>query len=78
MCHRGLKIKEFFVYFDCVQLAIGWRGHVTIQMRECSTKSKQERTTFRKARQTQSGLNHGGVCIDSFLCDKMIVCPTFF
>ena len=33
----------FFFYFDCVQLAIGWRGHVTLHMRGRRTVQNQNK-----------------------------------
>ena len=44
-------------YFDCVHLTIGWRGLVALHIKGSTLKIKT-RTTFRKARQIQSGLNH--------------------
>ena len=46
--------------FDCVQLAIVGRGHVTQHMKG-STEHNQNNNNFRKARQIQSGLNHAGM-----------------
>ena len=52
-------IQEIFVYFDCVQLAIGGRGHVTQHMRGSTTVHNQNKTTLGKARQIQNCLNRG-------------------
>ena len=50
-------IKKSIVYFDCVQLAIGGRGHVTPHMRG-STVHNQNKTNLGLTKQI-SGLNHG-------------------
>ena len=47
-------IKKSIVYFDCVQLAIGGRGHVTQHMREC-TVHNQNKTT--RASETNAELS---------------------
>ena len=41
---RGLKVTllESFVYFDSALLAIGWRGHVTLHMRESKVQNQKQ------------------------------------
>ena len=63
--------KEIFIYFDsarrqgfyfeCVQLTIGWRCNVSKHMRDSILHIIKTKTNLRKARQIQSGLNHGGL-----------------
>ena len=57
-------------YFDDVQPASSWRGQVTQMI--ASMVHKENKTTLRKARQIQSGLNHDGYDINHITCIKII------
>ena len=41
---RFKSLKEIFVYFDCVQLAIGGRGQVIKHMRESTVHNQNKNT----------------------------------
>ena len=59
----GMRIYAgLFVYFDCVQLAIGGRGHVTQHIRGSTVHNQK-----RQQQQIQSGLNHGVILTMVFL-----------
>ena len=44
---------EIFVYFDCVQLAIGGRGHVTQHMRECTVHNQNKNNSRESETKTE-------------------------
>ena len=41
------SVRRPCIYFDCVQLAIGWQGHATYE-RQYSTKSKQKQLSEKR------------------------------
>ena len=61
----GKSHREIFVYFDCVQLAIGGRGHVTQHMRGSSVHHNKTKTNLEKS---ETGYLNQGVLVHCDIC----------